>query len=170
MGINDLSTLLPQGKYMTQQHQWFLLLGLRQTASHSYFLSFWLILSFSFTLTSFILPLHISLSHNHFVPTPIYHFLPFSVSPIRSLIHSASIYLWISESISIYVSLFGINLKSPSWSSNFIFIFLPLYLVIFSMHKIKLPHARQWEDSRGGSERGKGKTKRTDGRAERTRV
>lgn len=85
---------------------------------------------------------HFSLSpHNHFAPTPISHFPAFSISPILSLIHSVSICLWVSVSISIYVSLFGIYLRGLSWSPNFIFLSLPLYLIISLCTRLKLPHA-----------------------------
>lgn len=147
--------------------------GISLLLTHFHFCLFLcLILFLSFTLSGFILPLHISFSHNHFAPTPISHFPLFSVFSILSHIHSASICLWVSVSISIYVSLFGINLRSLSWSTNFIFLSLPLYLIISLCTRLN-SHMRGEEeiaevDQRGGKERrGRGMKQ---GMAESTRV
>lgn len=62
-------------------------------------------------------------------------------------------FVWVSVSISIHVSLFGINLRT--WSPYFLL--YPLHLPhYFSVLKIKLLHAVWGEDSKSGSEKGNG--------------
>lgn len=98
------------------------------------------------------------ISHNHFGPTPISHFPLLSVSHVVSFIHSASICLWVSVSISIYVSLFRNNVRSPSWSTNFLFLPLPPLPLIISLCTRLNSHMRGKEevaevDQRGEKER-----------------
>lgn len=97
-------------------------------------------------------------------PSPTTIFFPL---PFLTFLHSLSLpffplsILPLSVFVSPYqspsMSLFGINLKGLSWSPSFIFLFFPHFLHYFSMHNIKLPHAGRGGDSRGESERGKGK-------------
>lgn len=72
---------------------------------------------------------------SHFPPTTILFPLPFLTflhSPSLTFFPSSILpqYVWVPVSISIYVSLFGINLRTVSWSPNFFFRSLSLYLII----------------------------------------
>lgn len=129
MCIHDQSTRLPRGK-----------LG---DSVASLISSAWTKLKVIFLLFSAFLlnSLHIihslvsfclfgALSHDHFVPTPISHFPPFSASATHSSSYILPQSVFDSVSISIYVSLFGINLRTVSWSPNFFVLSLFLYLII----------------------------------------
>lgn len=155
MLINDQSTRLPRGEYLTQEHHWFLLHGIKsQKASHSGFLftPHHSLCFHSASSSHFFLPQPFS-SHSHFSPSSILC-LP------HSLPHPFCLYPSLSLRINLYLRLSVWNPSEESFLITKLHLSLPppLFPLIISLcTRLKHPHAGRGGDSRGGSERGKGK-------------